>query len=144
MKAWPLILLGWGLASSCLAQDTVLKVLLEQSEVIAHVKVLTVEGGQFDEQGVEECTAECEIVDPIKGTLEKEGKLRFHFNRYVFHKVEEPVIVEKGRQYLLFLLGPPKDQKMIPPFRLVDRWIGALPYNFHLRNHVKELADKKR
>jgi hypothetical protein len=132
------------LVSSVFAQDTVLTPMMEKSDVIAHVKVLEVQGGRYDEAGVEEMVATCEVIELIKGSVKDPKLVSFHFNRFHFQKNEEPSIVSKGNQYVLFLSGDSKDNLSIPPFNLIDRWTGALQYHFHLVSHLKEhLKEKK-
>jgi len=132
------------LVSSAFAQDTVLKVLMDKSDVIAHVRVLEVQGGRYDEEGVEEIVASCEVLELLKGPIKDPKLVTFHFNRFHFQKNEEPSIVAKGNQYVLFLTGDSQDSRSIPPFSLIDRWTGALPYHFHLVNRLKEHLKEKR
>jgi len=143
MKIFAIALLAVGLASSATAQDTILKTLMDKSDVIAHVKVIELQGGGYDEVGVQEWVAKCEVVELIKGSLKDPKIVSFHFNRFDFKKNEEPSIVTKGKQYVLFLTGDSQDSKTIPPFSLVDRWTGALSYHFHLVNRLKEHMKQK-
>lgn len=132
------------IVSSASAQDTVLKVLMEKSDVIVHVKVLEVQGGGYDEIGVQEWVATCEVVELIKGSVKDPKMVGFYFNRFDFQNNEEPSIVTKGNQYVLFLTGDSQDSRSIPPFSLIDRWTGAIPYHIHLVNRLKEHMKEKK
>lgn len=132
------------LTSAALAQDHVLAQMKKDAEIVAHVKVLEVQGGYVLEVGVVEWVALCEVVDPIKGPIEKGEKIRFRFNRFEFLDNAEPMLVEKGKEYVIFLKGEAggvrfaSDDKLYIAYELLDRWVGALPYHFHLVHRLKE------
>ena len=126
------------------AQDDVLAQMKKGADTVAYVKVLEIEGGMQREIGVQEWAALCEVVEPIKGLIEKGGKIRFRFNRFVFRDHSEPMLVEKGKEYVIFLKGEAggirfqSDDKLYTAYELLDRWVGALPYHFHLVHRLKE------
>lgn len=135
---------AWLLLSNASAQDAVLAEMKKDAEIVAHVKVLDVEGGKVDEIGVEEWAALCEVIDPIKGPIKKGDKIRFRFNRFDFSDHAEPMLVEKGKQYVVFLKGEAggirfaSDDKLHVAHTLLDRWVGVLPYRFHLVHRLTE------
>ena len=120
------------------AQDTVLALMKNKSDIVAHVKIVEIQGGMIGEVGVEEWATLCEIIQPIKGSIEKGGKVRFHFNRFVFQGKKEPFVVQKGKEYVVFLKGTvgkirfSSDDKLEVSYSLVDRWVGILPYDYYL------------
>ncbi len=126
------------------AQDEILTLLKKKADIVIHVVVLDVQGGEENEQGVEEWVALCKVINPIKGLTNKDQKIRFRFNRFNFLGNTEPMIVQKKKDYIVFLKGTygkvrfPSDEKLEEAYRLVDRWTGALPYHFHLMNRLKE------
>jgi len=132
------------LLGSASAQDAILAQMKKDAEIVAHVKVLDVQGGEMDEMGVEEWAALCEVVDPIKGPIKKGDKIRFRFNRFTFLDHAEPMLVEKGKEYVVFLKGEEggirfrSDDKLYVAYTLLDRWVGALPYHFHLVHRLTE------
>ena len=121
-----------------MSEDSIMKAMNRQAEIVSHVKILDVRGGGTDEEGVQEWQALCQVMDPLKGEIAEGEKIRFRFNRFVFLKNEEPMIVQKGQQYVIFLKGKsgevrfPSDQKLEVTYELVDRWVGVVQYNFHL------------
>jgi len=129
------------LVSPILAQDSILNVMKDRSLSIVQVKVLNVQGGRFEEIGVEMCSAECQILGIIKGASKKGEKLNLTFDRYMHNKVQElgdePRIVEKDKQYILFIKDDIKDNKGAHNVTLVDRWTGALLYNRYLFTILK-------
>ena len=135
------VLVAAGVASP---QDGVLAQMKKDAEIVAHVKVLEVQGGVFHEVGVEECAALCEVVDPIKGPIETGEKIRFCFKRFEFLDHTEPMLVEKGKEYVIFLKGEAggirfaSDDKLYVVYELLDHWVGALPYHFYLVHRLKE------
>lgn len=120
------------------SEDSILKTMSSHAEIISHVKILDVQGGLTDEEGVQEWQALCQVIDPLKGEIAEGEKIRFRFNRFVFLKNAEPMIVQKGQQYVIFLKGKsgevrfPSDQKLEVAYVLVDRWVGVVQYHFHL------------
>ncbi|MBN1919464.1 MAG: hypothetical protein JW889_16325 [Verrucomicrobia bacterium] len=132
------------LTSVASAQDNVLKQMTKDAEIVVHVKVLAVQGGAQDEQGVQEWAALCEVVEPVKGPIEKGEIIRFRFNRFEFLDHSEPMLVEEGKEYVVFLKGKEggvrfeSDDKLHTAYTLLDRWVGALPYRFHLVQRLKE------
>lgn len=125
------------------AQDAVLEAMAEKSGMIAHMRVLEVEGGYMDEAGVTEWNALCEVVAPIKGHLEKKEKIQFRFNRFDFGGKKEPMNVEQGKEYIVFLEDKPSggyrfmsQEKMLPSHVLVDRWLGVQVYEAHLSDRL--------
>jgi hypothetical protein len=130
--------------SNASAQDAVLAQMKKDAEIVAHVKVLDVEGGRIHEIGVEEWAALCEVVEPIKGPIKKGDKIRFRFNRFDALDHAEPMLVEKGEEYVVFLKGEAggirfaSDDKLYAAYTLLDRWVGVLPYRFHLVHRLTE------
>jgi hypothetical protein len=126
------------------AQDDVLAQMKKDAEIVAHVKVLEIQGGDVFEAGVVEWFALCEVVDPIKGPIKKGDQIRFHFNQFGYHDEMEPKPVEKGKEYVIFLKGEAggirftSDDKLYVVYELLDHWVGALPYHFHLAHRLKE------
>ena len=131
------------------AQDNMLTLLKNKSDIVAHVKILELQGGEIEEVGVEEWSALCKIIQPIKGLVKKDGKIRFRFNKFVFQGKEEPFIVEKSKEYVIFLKGTtgkvrfPSDKKIEIAYDLLDRWVGALPYHYHLVERLIKYIEEK-
>ena len=126
------------IAFSASAQNAILSVMLEKSDMVAHVKVIDAQGGRYDEIGVQEWYATCEVIEPIKGTLKASDKVRFHFNTFEFLNNTEPPIVANEKEYVVFLTVSSNSELPIHEFNLLDRWTGALPYHIHLANRLKE------
>ena len=126
------------LAPSSVAQDTVLDFLREEADIIVHVNIIDVQGGVFNEIGVEECSALCSVIQTIKGSVQDGERIRFRYNRFHFLEVLEPALVEIGQEYIVFLKGTsgglrfPSDDELHRAYELLDRWVGVLPYHFHL------------
>jgi len=137
-----------GLCATSRAQEPILEAMLAASEIVAHVKVLDIQGGEMEEQGVVEWAALCEVIGPIKGGLQKTSKVRFRFNQFTTGGDEESVVVRKDRQYVVFLAGQSGgvrfagDDGVKVAYRLVDRWVGVLPYHPHLIRRLTQLAGK--
>jgi hypothetical protein len=146
------VLLVIACCASLHAQDAVLEVMAEKSGMIAHMRVLEVEGGYSDEAGVSEWNALCEVVAPIKGDFVKKQKVQFRFNRFDFGGKKEPMNVEHGKEYVVFLDGKPSggyrfvsQEKMLPSHVLVDRWLGLQAYEAHLFDRlVKEIIPNQK
>jgi len=150
MRRWILVTAVLvGLCATSAGQEGILPVMLEKSEVVAHVKVLDIQGGMMAERGVVEWAALCEVTSPIKGGLKKMSKVRFRFNQFTAGGHEESIPVQKDRQYVLFLAGQsggvrfPGDDGVKVAYRLVDRWVGVLPYHPHLIHRLTQLAKKR-
>ena len=131
------------------AQDTILKLMRNKSDIVAHVEILEIQGGEIEELGVEEWAALCKIIQPIKGSIKKDEKIRFRFTRFVFQGEEEPFVVEKGKEYVIFLKGSsgkvrfPSDKNIETAYDLLDRWVGVLSYHYHLIERlVNYIAEK--
>ena len=126
------------------AQDDVLAQMKKDAEIVAHVKVLEIQGGDVFEAGVVEWFALCEVVDPIKGPIKKGDQIRFHFNQFGYHDELEPKPVEEGKEYVIFLKGEwgatafPSDKEPHVAYALLDRWVGVLPYSYYLVHRLKE------
>jgi hypothetical protein len=130
------------------AQDTILTFMLNKSDIVAHVEILEIQGGKMEELGVEEWAALCKIIQPIKGLIKRDEKIRFRFSRFVFQGKEEPFVVEKGKEYVIFLKGSsgkvrfPSDKNIETAYDLLDHWVGVLSYHYHLVerlvNHIAE------
>jgi len=133
-----------GGASLALGQDTVLSVMLSRAEIVAHVRVLDVQGGEEEEEGVEEWSALCQVIKRVKGPVKNEDKIRFRFTRFSFRSKREPALVEKGREYVVFLKGSSgsirfrSDEKLEVAHLLLDKWVGALPYHYHLLTRLTD------
>lgn len=63
------------------AQDSVLKILKDKSQIVAHVKILNMQGGMTREEGITEWSALCEVIRCYKGDAETKDKIRFRFKR---------------------------------------------------------------
>ena len=131
------------------AQDTILKHMLNKSDIVAYVEILEIQGGEIEDLGVEEWAALGKIIQPIKGLIKKGEKIRFRFTRFVFQGKEEPFVVEKGREYVIFLKGSSgkvkfsTDQNIETAYDLLDHWVGVLSYHDHLVERlVNYIAEK--
>ena len=126
-----------------------LTLLKNKSDIVAYVKIIEIQGGAIEEVGVEEWSALGKIIQPIKGLVKKDKKIRFRFNRFVSQGEKEPLIVEKGKEYVIFLKGTtgkvrfPSDKKIEIAYDLLDRWAGALPYHYHLVERLIKYIEEK-
>ena len=131
------------------AQDTMLTLMKNKSDIVAHVKIIEIQGGKIEEVGVEEWSTLCRIIQPIKGIIEKDERIRFRFNRFVFQNNEEPFMVEKGKEYVVFLKGTvggirfPSDSKLETSYSLLDRWVGILSYDHYLVERLLKYIEDK-
>jgi hypothetical protein len=131
--------------SICSAQDEILREMVDRSDLVAHVKVLKVQGGQTEEIGVEEWVALAEVVTSFKGQISPNEELRIRFNVFAFGKEREKPIMTPEKEYLVCLKGIEgearfsEDRKMYPAHSLVDRWVGALPYSHQLEEAARGL-----
>lgn len=127
------------IVTSCLsahAQDDILRVMTKQADLIAKVEVLEIVGGMMEEAGVENWTATCKVLTPIKGTLKQNDKIRVDCSRVVFRE-KEPLRFEKEREYIVFLRTT--SWGVYVP---IDHWVGILPSNLHLLERTQKLAKK--
>lgn len=115
-------------------QDDILRVMTKQAELIARVEVLDLAGGMIEEAGVENWTATCRVLTPIKGTLKQDDKIKIDCSRVVF-KEKEPLRFEKEREYIVFL-RPTSWGVYVP----IDHWVGILPSNLHILERTQKLA----
>ena len=128
------------LASVTHADNSVLRSMLGRSSDVLVLMPLKIEGGDMDEAGVEEWTALCTINTVIKGKMKKEGQIIVHFNRFDFKKHREMMKFQKGKPCIVFLNGKAGASTMesgkdpVPVYRLLDRWFGVMPYDWHLAN----------
>ena len=137
-----------GVCATAGAEETILPLMLEKSDIVAHVKVLEIVGGVVDEEEVVEWYALAEVVTPIKGGLAKGEKVRFHLDQFKLAGHTEPLAAEKGKEYVIFLAGKsdggaqfPGDAKTETHYRLIDRWVGVLP---HQPSMVRKLEQSLR
>ncbi len=135
--------------NSAMAQDTILSLMKYKSDIVAYVEILEIQGGEIEEEGVEEWSALCKIIQPIKGLIKKDEEIRFRFNIFDFQNKREPTLVEKGKQYVMFLKGQsggvrfPSDKKIEVAYNLLDRWVGVLPYHYHLVHRLTKYIEEK-
>ena len=127
--------------------DTILTLMKNRAGIVAHVKVLEVQGGEMEEEGVVNWSALCQVLQPIKGEPKKGEKVRFRFTTLTFRDKTEPALVEKGKEYVIFLKSKsggirfPSDQKLEVAYNLLDKWVGALPYHFHLVHRLTDYIE---
>jgi hypothetical protein len=127
--------------------DTILSLMKNRAEIVSHVKVLDVQGGEVDEEGVVNWSALCQVLQSVKGEPKKGEKVRFRFTTFTFRDKTEPALVEKGKEYVIFLKGKsggirfPSDQKLEVAYNLLDKWVGALPYHFHLVHRLTDYIE---
>jgi hypothetical protein len=120
------------------AQDAMLSLMKNKSEFVLHVQILALQGGESDEIGVENWWAKYKIIQPIKGKMRKGRKGNFYFNRFTFKDEKESILIEVGKEYIIFLKGEKgkfrfsHDECLTIAHTLVDRWLGILPYNDYL------------
>ena len=128
-------------------EDTILTLMKCRAEAVAHVKVLDLQGGEVDEEGVVNWSALCQVLQSVKGEPKKGEKVRFRFTTFTFRDKTEPALVEKGKEYVIFLKGKsggirfPSDQKLELAYNLLDKWVGALPYHFHLVHRLTDYIE---
>lgn len=141
------LLLLFSTSNVALAQDSMLALMKNKSDIVAHVEILEIQGGETEEIGIQEWSALCRIIQPVRGIIEKDKKIRFHFNKFVYKGKKEPFVVEKGKEYVVFLKSTvgsirfPSDEKPETSYSLLDRWVGVLPYNYYLVERLIEYIE---
>ncbi|MHC4402174.1 MAG: hypothetical protein ACYTG0_21100 [Planctomycetota bacterium] len=119
------------------AQNPILRTMLNESQQVVIVVPISVKGGEGDEEGVEEWIAECKIVAVIKGDMKEGAPVIVHFDRFTFKAHREPAEFRKNEHSIVFLKGKAAashGEKAAPVYRLLDRWLGVMPYDWHLAN----------
>ena len=133
--------------STAYSQDEVLSIMKQKSFIVAHVRVIEIMGGMMNEAGVLEWSCLCEIIEPIKGHIEKGGKLRIFYQTFSWQNKKELPIFEKKKEYIVFLkkgTGQVKfssDDKLYEIYNLIDHWVGVLPYNPYLPERLIKYID---
>jgi hypothetical protein len=134
-------------ASVAVGQNGILVEMKKNAEIVAHVKVIELDGGEMDEVGVQEWAALLQVIDPIKGPVKTGDKIGLRFNRFIFAAGTEPLAVEKGKDYVVFLKGETgrvqfhADDEPCTAYAFLDRWVGALPYHVQLVRTLKAMGE---
>ena len=121
----------------------VLNFMMEEASIIAHVRVTEVEGYTYGEYGVQEWTALCDLVSVIKGSPSDDDDIRIKFTRFDIMGTTEPALLEVDGEYIVFLgesygsIRMPSDDELHSSYPLIDRWLGALPYELYLERHLQ-------
>lgn len=136
------------LTSYGFCQESVLKILRDNSKIVAHIKVLDIMGGKVEESGVVECDALCEVISVYKGNIKPKDKIRFRFNNFEYKfdpskkPIKESFKIEKNNEYIIFLNGTSgrikfaTDDTLYPSYVLTDRWLGVQYYDIYLEDRI--------
>ena len=122
------------------AQDAILDIMTDKAEVIAHVKILDHKQIFYtaDGTGIEPYRILCRVIEPIKGSVTRHQEIQVVYHRYedAPPALSEPPLVERDKNYVLFLKGQWGDSPLAKngeiEYKLLDRWVGVLPYHHHL------------
>ncbi len=141
----------FALSTGANAQDTILDAMRRKAEVVARVEVLDHKQIFYsaDGTGIEPYSMLCRVIEPIKGAVTANEKMRVVYHRYeeAPPAISEPPLVEKGKEYVIFLkkgqeAKNPSAKKTEISYRLLDRWVGVIPYHYHLISRLKHMEQK--
>jgi len=138
---------------------SILHKLINQSDVVAHVKIQQITGGIVTRLGVVEHTVLAEIVNGYKGAPSYNenfkkyplGKISFLYEQFTYlekGKREIPAInIQQGREYIVFLKLPQSagigGGAELPPYKLTDRWFSIHPYDEYFEEAIRKNMESK-
>ena len=123
-------------------EDPILRIMVREADIVAHVKVLRLEEPLHIEPGLDEWESLCEILTPIKGKFVKGDQIRVRFlqsntrmqvDALRMHNTEEYIVFLKGKAPTNLIFHPEKKE---PAFNLLDRWLGITDYTSLLVHYM--------
>ena len=142
------------LPSGASGQGQVLRLMQEQADAIAQVKILDPEHG-ISPNGIrswDTLVALCVVVEPIKGSLKKGEQISFSYYRSLKSKDNRrPELVEQGKDLLVFMTSTQMAKHTdasgqvteVLVGELIDAWVGAIHYQSALVDLLKVMTGKQ-
>lgn len=132
--------------------DPILQTLIEESPLIAHVKITRSNGGGEFKTGTAIVTAQAEVVEFYKAPFQMKEDIQFSFNRFAYKIKEVPKDVrfimekqrvEQGKEYIVFLTTPESagvGGGVSFTYSLIDHFLSTQPYDRYLEERIMQYA----